>query len=537
MKHLNKIKNIIYTLTIILVTVLAGLIIAGQFGIGNIRALVVQSGSMEPQISTGSVVFVMPSTTYNKGDIITFHFKEKQNDTLITHRIKDIKNNGQVFVTQGDNNNAKDPYETDKSLVVGKVFFHVSLLGYFVSAAKHPIGFSLMVIVPAVLLIYSEIKNIIKVITSGKKVDPNPTALILVAGILLTANLHCIGFTKSYFSDEVTISNNTITAGVWTSPAEEPEVKTVVINEIMWMGSDESTDDEWIELRNMTDKPINVGKWELTNVTSTGGTRKLMIPANRTIPANGYLLIARLNNNTPKSDLKAQVDVVEGDISLLDSGNGNISLLDDKGHIIDSAKGDVWPAGENGTQKKSMERNEVPGDGLDQNSWHTCEDVRCNDGTYWKTADGNNFGTPKAANLSENDPTSPDFKPQAILSSALPSHSEETNVENEHMNADNTSDQPNIDQSLQEQKESTVSANTDEPEDLDQHNTDPNTTQPETSLDTPTIPEETNVETVENMQNTESEETPSEQTTTEKQSDIKPEENVPIHQETETQDS
>ena len=35
----------------------------------------------------------------------------------------------------------------------------------------------------------------------------------------------------------------------------------VVINEVMWSGSSLSTDDQWIELRNTTDKDINIGKW------------------------------------------------------------------------------------------------------------------------------------------------------------------------------------------------------------------------------------------------------------------------------------
>ena len=71
----------------------------------------------------------------------------------------------------------------------------------------------------------------------------------------------------------------------------------------------------------------------------------------------------------------------------------------------------AWAAGAHGTFKQSMERNFVPGDGTNPANWHTCIDAGCNDGTYWDTADGNNYGTPGAANLSMNDPTAVDFDP------------------------------------------------------------------------------------------------------------------------------
>jgi hypothetical protein len=49
-----------------------------------------------------------------------------------------------------------------------------------------------------------------------------------------------------------------------------------------------------------------------------------------------------------------------------------------------------------------MERNSVPGDGTQGTSWHTCIAAGCNDTIFWDV-EGNNYGTPKATNLSEND--------------------------------------------------------------------------------------------------------------------------------------
>ncbi|MDP3997286.1 MAG: lamin tail domain-containing protein, partial [bacterium] len=183
----------------------------------------------------------------------------------------------------------------------------------------------------------------------------------------------------------------------------------VVINEVMWMGSapveedSNRSDDEWIELRNMTDYEIDIGQWEIENARSSGQP-SLMIPASKAIAANGYFLIANYSENSANSALNVSVDEVNASISLANSGNGHLVLKDAAGNTIDEAKGNTWPAGESGTQKKSMERNGVPGDGLDAGSWHTCTDAVCNDGTYWDV-EGDNYGTPGGENHSENDPT------------------------------------------------------------------------------------------------------------------------------------
>src|SRR5690625_2348524 len=68
----------------------------------------VLSGSMEPTIKTGSVISIKlleDSTTLNEGDIVTFI---KEDETLVTHRIAEVKNNGEFYITKGDNNRILD---------------------------------------------------------------------------------------------------------------------------------------------------------------------------------------------------------------------------------------------------------------------------------------------------------------------------------------------------------------------------------------------------------------------------------------------
>jgi hypothetical protein len=192
------------------------------------------------------------------------------------------------------------------------------------------------------------------------------------------------------FSDEETLSNNVAT-GIWAN------LGSVVINEVMWMGSTISSADEWIELRNTTDNAIDIGQWTLENVKDNSD-RTLMIPGGKSIPGHGYFLISNYTETSANSALNVSVDEVVN-LSLLNSGNGNIVLKDRDGNIVDQAKGNSWPAGVNGSNNQSMERNDTPGDGLQASSWHTCSDLGCNDTTFWDS-EGNNYGTPKAANRS-----------------------------------------------------------------------------------------------------------------------------------------
>jgi signal peptidase len=125
--------------------------------------MVVQSGSMAPAIKMGSLVIVKPANDYKIGEVITFGPYSKTKAPT-THRIYDIKVvNGQpVYITKGDANNAPDTREITKRDVVGKVLFSIPYLGYAVAFAKKPLGFALIVIVPAVIIIVDEIKNIYK---------------------------------------------------------------------------------------------------------------------------------------------------------------------------------------------------------------------------------------------------------------------------------------------------------------------------------------------------------------------------------------
>ena len=168
--------KILYYIVIGFIGVIAVLLVVSAFPItGNFKVMIVQSGSMEPAIKMGSIVAVKPHSTssgqadYKIGDIITFGKTTKLKEP-ITHRIYDIKVVGgnPQYITKGDANNAPDKDTVSKKDIIGKVLFHIPYLGYAVSFAKKPIGFSLIIIIPAAAIVYDEIKKIWKEIIKLK---------------------------------------------------------------------------------------------------------------------------------------------------------------------------------------------------------------------------------------------------------------------------------------------------------------------------------------------------------------------------------
>ena len=136
---------------------------------GNIKFMIVQSGSMTPAIKMGSIVMVKPADDYKIGEVITFGPYSKTKAPT-THRIYDIKVEGgaPVYITKGDANNAPDTGEIKKEDIVGKVLFSVPFVGYAVDFAKKPMGFALIIIVPAAIIIGDEIKKIYKELRINK---------------------------------------------------------------------------------------------------------------------------------------------------------------------------------------------------------------------------------------------------------------------------------------------------------------------------------------------------------------------------------
>ena len=202
------------------------------------------------------------------------------------------------------------------------------------------------------------------------------------------------------FSDLASVIN-TITAGTTqgcnnVGPEQAP---SIVINEIMWMGSTVAPDDLWLELRNTTDQPIDIGLWTLENATPADkyGVRRYQFLPTTIIPPAGLFVISRYHNDSPFSALREKPDLQLGKLSFEKISNDPVRLLNQNGEIIDQAKGDTWPAGIDETEKHSMQRWYPAGDGLLWTNWASCLDETCKNILYWDSEDGN-FGTPGTGN-------------------------------------------------------------------------------------------------------------------------------------------
>ena len=98
----------------------------------GINPYIILSGSMEPKIETGSVVFInTKDKDVKENDIICFQIGEPGSEVTVTHRAIEI--NDGVITTKGDNNEMWDANPITKENVVGKYMTHVPKVGYLLA--------------------------------------------------------------------------------------------------------------------------------------------------------------------------------------------------------------------------------------------------------------------------------------------------------------------------------------------------------------------------------------------------------------------
>lgn len=170
-QNVRKLLNASYWVLFIVLALTAILVIFTTYDSKlPIKIYTVQSGSMEPALSTGSLIFVKPSNVYDVKDIISFRNPDKQSQ-IITHRISAVlyEEDGNVFVTKGDANETSDIQKVSRELIIGKVNYDIPVLGKIVNFAKTKQGTILLVVVPAVFFVISEISNLVQLIRIYRK--------------------------------------------------------------------------------------------------------------------------------------------------------------------------------------------------------------------------------------------------------------------------------------------------------------------------------------------------------------------------------
>ncbi len=147
-KFLSVIKVLINALMALVIIV--GIIFILLYIIG-IEPFVIESGSMEPTIQTGSVSFINKHTKYSEikeNDVIAFNLNA---GTKVTHRVIKITDEG--FETKGDANDNSDGITTTKNNFIGKNIFSIPKLGYVIKLTQTLTGKIVLVTIIVVILV------------------------------------------------------------------------------------------------------------------------------------------------------------------------------------------------------------------------------------------------------------------------------------------------------------------------------------------------------------------------------------------------
>lgn len=150
MKIARKIYNIVVFIEVAIIVVMFALLGAPRFA--SVEPRIVLSGSMEPEILTGSVAYInknVKSEDIEVGDIIAFNIGE---ESVVVHRVVAINETESCFVTKGDANEELDFNPISFSDYEGKVVGSIPMLGYLLEKIK-----GVKVIIVSVLVFVSHL--------------------------------------------------------------------------------------------------------------------------------------------------------------------------------------------------------------------------------------------------------------------------------------------------------------------------------------------------------------------------------------------
>ena len=151
---------------------------------------------------------------------------------------------------------------------------------------------------------------------------------------------------------------------------QTPLRNKVIINEVVWMGTENSANDEWIELKNVSSQEINLSNWQLLDKHEQ---IKVVFEQGSKISYHGFYLLERTDDSS--------VPFIPADYiytGVLNNTEEGLRLFDNNCQLQDEVLANPdWQAGDN-SQKRTMERK-------NDFSWQTSASIN---------------GTPKAENSS-----------------------------------------------------------------------------------------------------------------------------------------
>ncbi|MBY7142658.1 signal peptidase I [Virgibacillus sp. NKC19-3] len=156
---LKVISNLVTTVLFIVLLLTLFLVVStkasgGEPNFFGYQLKTVLSGSMEPTIQTGSIIPIKEvddPTSFQTGDVITYQTEE---DILVTHRITEVNEGGNQYITKGDANDAADMEPVNAMNIVGAYTgISIPYIGYVMDFANSSEGAALLLVIPGVFLI------------------------------------------------------------------------------------------------------------------------------------------------------------------------------------------------------------------------------------------------------------------------------------------------------------------------------------------------------------------------------------------------
>ena len=136
--------------------------------IGDFAFCNVLTGSMSPTINPGSLIVIkeMDDNQAKVDDIVTF--VGENTNSVVTHRIVEINNDGEYYITKGDANDAVDSFFVNDEMIVGKVIFIAPYIGKIIMFIQENI-FMVLIAITLVIVLMELFKSEAK----GKEVNGN----------------------------------------------------------------------------------------------------------------------------------------------------------------------------------------------------------------------------------------------------------------------------------------------------------------------------------------------------------------------------
>ncbi len=180
-----------------------------------------------------------------------------------------------------------------------------------------------------------------------------------------------VGYKFSHWTGDISSEERTINARagqrLTAHFVQSTTQEDIVINEIMYNADETRESDDWIELYNPGDSPVNLAGWVLKDEDDS---HEFIISEGSIIEANDYLVLAK--DLTRFEEVYPDVEQVIGELGFGFSGNSDqVRLYNPQSMLVDSVLYDdesPWPAEADGTGY-SLELIDATSDNSLPDSW------------------------------------------------------------------------------------------------------------------------------------------------------------------------